>query len=283
MGLEDKQFDSRSRGELSGHRTAGVIALDVPVPGELVEEISQKLSYASDQVRSARLSADRARVEVVLDNPAHLEPVSRQIRSLIGALIRGYRDVDKPIIWRNAVEPAHRAPIWDDLQARGLLASSGPGCVALLGDAHRLFEALDRMFATTAYEQFGAVGHRYSSLIASATLERCDYFSSFPHHITFAGHLRESVDLINQVANADSAARSQAVADTLSPPTHLLTPAVCFHTYAWLADRAVTSPVTVSAGNRRTSRPANDCGTSRCARSCSSASRPGSRRDANRR
>src|SRR5262245_18709939 len=98
MRLEDKQFDSGWDRDRSGYGVPYLISLDERVPDELAEEVSDKLAYASDKARSARLSEDRVRVEIVLDDAAHLERVTEQVRSLVSALIRGYREVDKPIL-----------------------------------------------------------------------------------------------------------------------------------------------------------------------------------------
>ena len=225
------------------------IALDERVPGELVPEVAEKLAYVSEAARSVRLADDGSRVEIALDDPAQLATVSAQVRETVSALVRGYREIPKEILWQHPVESTHQAPIWDDLLARGVLASSGSGCVTLLGDASRIVAALDRTFTAIAHDVFGAVDHRYPVLISRDAMERCDYFAAFPHHLTFAPHLRESVETLTSVANATREDRGRAVLDALSTPTHILTPAVCFHTYAWLADRALTDPVVITAVN----------------------------------
>lgn len=225
------------------------VLLDERVPAELVPEVADKLAYASDQLRAVRLAEDGTRVEIVADDPAQLAAADAQIRSLVRALVHGYREVPREVLWRHAARPRHRAPIWDELIARGRISSSGPGCVALLGDAARLAQALDRRFTAIAHG-FGAVDHQYPALIARDTMERCDYFASFPHHVTFAPHLREAVDTINAVAAASPEDRGRVVLGALSEPSHLLSPSVCFHTYAWLANRALDAPVTVTAAGR---------------------------------
>jgi seryl-tRNA synthetase len=87
-------------------------------------------------------------------------------------------------------------------------------------------------------------------LIPIATMERCDYFASFPHHITFAPHLKENVDSITEIATTTADARGAKLAAAFAPVSHLLSPAVCFHTYAWLADRELRAPLTITAVGR---------------------------------
>lgn len=226
------------------------IALDERVPPELFGEVTEKLAYASDRAKSTRLTEDGSSVEVELADAAELDDVTARVREVIRGLTRGYREVPKEILWQHPVTPRHTAPVWDDLVAAGIVHLEGPGTVMLTGDACRVFAALDHKFTTLGREKFGAVDHQYPTVIAKDTMERCDYFSSFPHHITFAPHLREHVETITAVADAAPDKRAQAVLEALTPPSHLLSPAVCFHTYAWLADRPLDQPVVVTAVGR---------------------------------
>lgn len=225
------------------------VVLDAPVPIDLVTAVGDKLAYASDHVRAAELSDDRTSVTFRLDDDAQLTGATSRIRDVVSGLVRGFRAIPQDIVWRHPVTPKNRAPVWDELIAGGALMSTGPGCVALLGDAFRIAAALDRQFAALGH-RFGAVDHQYPVLISRATMERCDYFASFPHHITFAPHLREDVSTITEVASAGASDRGDVIRDALAPPTHLLSPTVCYHTYAWLADKPLTRPTVVTANNR---------------------------------
>src|SRR4051794_35180822 len=109
---------------------AHTLTLDEPVPGELVAEVTEKLAYASETLRSVRLTDDRAGVELVVDDAAQLEAASKRVLEIVNGLVRGSRETPKEILWPPPAPPPHQAPIWDDLIARGALVSSGPGCVA---------------------------------------------------------------------------------------------------------------------------------------------------------
>jgi seryl-tRNA synthetase len=227
-----------------------MIALAERVPPELIGEVTEKLAYASDRAQSARLLDDGSSVEVVLEDAGHLGAVAARVREVVGSLTRGYHEIPKEILWRHAVTPRHSAPVWDDLVATGTLTAEGPGAVMLHGEACQVLLALDRIFSDLGRTAFGAVDHQYPTVISKDTMERCDYFASFPHHITFAPHLREDVETITKVANAKPEDRAHAVQFALAPPSHLLSPAVCFHTYAWLADRQLVEPVAITAVGR---------------------------------
>src|SRR6185295_18595838 len=96
-------------------------------------------------------------------------------------------------------------------------------------------------FARAATEELGAEPHQYPTLIDAATLDRCQYFTAFPHHLTFAPHVREELLAIEEVASSSAQSEQRFVAQ-LAPPTHLLSPAVCFHTYLWFKDRPLAGP-----------------------------------------
>ena len=227
-------------------------SIDLPtaIPEELVADVNDKLAYANRHLERWEIAADRTRVSILVDDPAQLADAALCVRNTVDALLHGYREVEKDVMWRrpgHARAPA--TPIWDQLVESGLVHREAPGCVSLLGDACRVALALDRRFEGIA-KRFEAVPHQYPTLLPIATLERCDYFSSFPHHVTFAPHLVEDVDRIRRVGSVDAARRDGAIAAELAPLTHLMSPSVCFHTYAALADSRVPVNRTFTAVNR---------------------------------
>jgi seryl-tRNA synthetase len=227
-----------------------LIDLPAAIPEELVADVNDKLAYANMHLEHWEIAADRSRVSIHVDDPAALADAALCVRNTVDALVRGYRAVEKDIVWRRPSRArSHCAPIWDQLVQSGLVHREAPGCVSLLGDACRVALALDRRFEAMA-NAFGAEPHQYPTLLPIATLERCDYFSSFPHHVTFAPHLVEDVDRIRRVGDAESFVRAGAIASALATPTHVMSPSVCFHTYAALADSRVPANRTFTAVQR---------------------------------
>jgi seryl-tRNA synthetase len=86
-------------------------------------------------------------------------------------------------------------------------------------------------------------------MLPIAALDRCHYFGSFPHHVTFPLHVREDLSAIEDLASAE-ASRRDDFAGILARPAHVLSPAVCFHTYLSLRDRPLAAPYTVTAKGR---------------------------------
>lgn len=93
----------------------------------------------------------------------------------------------------------------------------------LTGPMLDLFHRVDAAFLQLA-ARWDAADHRFGPFLDAADLERIDYFSSFPHLVTFA-----------------SAA---------SPDRPVLTPAACYHVYAHLKGRSLDAgPVVVTTRN----------------------------------
>ena len=225
------------------------IALEAKIPVDLRSEVSDKLPYASEKLASFALGEDGASIDVECAEGAFAE-VEAKVRKLVAQMTAGHRKVEAEKIWEHRRVSPHRDPIWNELVDGGLLAEEGPGQIALLGDAARVADALDMRFLGIGLDKFAATPHQYPTMLPMTALDRCHYFSSFPHHVTFAPHVREDVEAIAQVATAENHDTGRAFLQHLAPPAHVLSPAVCFHTYALLADRPLERPLTVAAKGR---------------------------------
>ena len=140
-----------------------------------------------------------------------------------------------------------------ELRARGELWESAPGLVGLRGDALHLYDriaCLARDAAESAADDGitlrGTVERwRPPGAVALSTLARARYFESFPQWLTLAAHLREDAASLERVARAADPAR--AACDVCAPADAALPPAVCYHVYAALADRVLSTTAYASA------------------------------------
>ena len=83
----------------------------------------------------------------------------------------------------------------------GELWEVAPGLVGLRGDAGRLFRALERSIAELCGAETGDEW-RVPPALPLATLERAEYFASFPQWLTLAAHLSGDDDVLRQVAES---------------------------------------------------------------------------------
>jgi len=103
-----------------------------------------------------------------------------------------------------------------------------------------LIEIFEGYFLELA-EEFAAEPYRFPTLISAEKLGRVQYFRAFPHSLTFATHLREDLDVIADFAENtayEEAGLSTSV-ESFSRIQALLSPAVCYHLYFALADKAL--------------------------------------------
>ena len=139
-----------------------------------------------------------------------------------------------------------------ELRARGELWESAPGLVGLRGDVLHLYERIARLACDAAESAAddGIIGDvveqwRPPAAVALSTLARARYFESFPQWLTLAAHLREDAASLERVARAPDPAR--AACDACAPADAALPPAVCYHVYAALAGRTLSTTTYVSA------------------------------------
>ncbi len=131
-----------------------------------------------------------------------------------------------------------------DLRARGYLWENAPGLTGMRGPLATLYSSVSAAIAEIAAAD-SVETWRMPQGISFETLERAQYFESFPRWLTAASHLRDDEAVLERVAHAthpgNEAAKSLDVASTALPP------AVCYHTYAALANTTIDAPVMMTA------------------------------------
>ncbi len=130
------------------------------------------------------------------------------------------------------------------LRARGELWERLPGLVGLRGPVRALHGALEAAFASLALTETDD-DWRVPAGVSLATLARADYFASFPHWLTLAGHLSDDTAALETIAR--SSAPADAVVAGGAQVTGALAPAVCYHVYDAFADRMLADTVIVTA------------------------------------
>jgi seryl-tRNA synthetase len=213
------------------------VRLASPAPEMAQEEILKAVSYLSRDIRGARFKEGGLILEFEAPAEATAELLPK-VEALAVRIQRGLRSLQRQVVHKTASvdRPVFRGP--------GAMAGVhylGAGIVALEGLPLRLFRYFDRVF-----EEFGRPWHAEPlltpTLIEAGVLAKCDYFRSFPHSVTFAAHLPEDTERI------DDFRRRHQERDTLddgvtrdfaSPPEACLSPAVCYHAYRINAGRKV--------------------------------------------
>ncbi|HUF28041.1 MAG TPA: hypothetical protein VMM18_13790 [Gemmatimonadaceae bacterium] len=130
-----------------------------------------------------------------------------------------------------------------DLRARGELWEVAPGLIGLRGDLLSLYRAVERTMAGQAALE-GAEEWLAPPAIPLESLERGEYFDSFPQWLTLAAHLRDDASVLEDVARNPHPAA--AARDAAAPAGAALQPAVCWHAYVALAGTFLTRQRTLT-------------------------------------
>jgi seryl-tRNA synthetase len=124
------------------------------------------------------------------------------------------------------------------LRAHGELWDVAPGIVGLRGNVLALLHRIEREIMLLAQldapEEWSA-----PPALAMQTLERAEYFASFPFWLTAASHLPDDEPALEQIATAEDAV--SAARGALRPSAVAMPPALCYHVYARFAGRQLST------------------------------------------
>jgi seryl-tRNA synthetase len=215
----------------------------LPIPAYLVGEVQSKLAYVDEAITRGVVSPSGERITLYLqaqvdgERQAELEEkVQRVVVSMVKGAIRPKVQVLEEHLDRHT--PCNTDP-HDELLRRGELSQEMRGVFALGPLLTRLIAWFEGRFLELA-NSFDAAPYRFPTLIPARYLERVDYFSAFPHSLTFATHLHTDLDVIDHFAKGaacDESGEVHAPPGSFAPVRALLSPAVCYHLYFALADQ----------------------------------------------
>ena len=130
------------------------------------------------------------------------------------------------------------------LRGDGSLWEVAPGVVGLRGPVVTLLSEMEAAVSDLARAETPNEW-RAPTGVSFTTLARARYFASFPQWLTAASHLSGDAAVLEAIAGASSP--DIAVRSALAPAGVALPPAVCYNTYAALADSVIVSPTTMTA------------------------------------
>jgi len=219
------------------------IAPALPIPDFLIGEVQSKLAYVDEAIGSAQVAPSGESLILHLKRPlseAEQAQVEEKVQRVVVSMAQG---AIKPKV--QILEDCLERPLpFDDdpnpqLLARGEIHQEAEGVFALGPLLSRLIAYFERRFLELA-DSFAAAPYRFPTLIPARYLERVNYFSAFPHSLTFVTHLRPDLDIIDHFSRA---AACNLNGELNAPPASfasiktLLSPAVCYHLYFALADK----------------------------------------------
>lgn len=212
------------------------------IPAYLVGEVKSKLAYVDEVIIRGEIPPSGERISLYLraevdgERQAELEEkVQRVVVSMVKGAIRPKVQVLEEHLDRPT--PFNTDPHFELLRG-GELSQEMRGVFAFGPLLTRLIAWFEGRFLELA-DSFEAAPYRFPTLIPAHYLERVDYFSAFPHSLTFATHLHTDLDVIDHFAKeaaCDENGELRTPEGSFAPARALLSPAVCYHLYFALAD-----------------------------------------------
>ncbi|MBM3153192.1 MAG: hypothetical protein FJZ96_13480, partial [Chloroflexi bacterium] len=176
------------------------------IPDFLAGEVRAKMAYVDESVVSAQVAPAGDGITLHLRqelDDAGRSAIEQKVQRVVEAMVKGAFKMKVQVLEDFLERPAPFAPGEDptpELLERGELSREAIGVYALGPLLSRLVAYFEEHFIDLA-TSFNAEPYRFPTLIPARYLERVDYFSAFPHSLTFVTHLRSDLDVIDHFAS----------------------------------------------------------------------------------
>ena len=218
----------------------------VAIPKFLIGEVQSKLAYVDESILKATVAPEGNRISIELSRPApstRRQKLEAKVQRVVTAMVQGAFKPKVEVLEDCLDRPLpYSADPQAELTRRGEMVQEAEGLFSLGPLLTRLIGFFENRFLALA-DSFGATPYRFPTLVPARSLERVGYFHAFPHSLTFATHLREDLDAIDDFAQhaACSEEGLEAPPGSFAKIQTLLSPAVCYHLYFALADKPLPS------------------------------------------
>lgn len=218
------------------------IVLDQPIPHYLAHELEKRIFFISDQILDYRLIIEQAQirgVELTTATPAQPDELSRKVNYIVANDVINQRDIASKIIWRSPHTRPSQATMFEQLVAHGVALEVGEGQICVGEPFIQLMHYFDQELRAIAVERLGGREYQYPTLIPTSVLEKCGYFTSFPHFLMFVTRLHSDVATYTGFLEDYAAGRDvrSFALEHCRDLTYCLPPTMCFHTYHQYRDR----------------------------------------------
>jgi hypothetical protein len=198
--------------------------------------LGKQVAFLSKDIRGLRFVGGGKAFE--FEAPAEqVERLAAQARELAQRVQRTLRSLQRKVVFRSA---AAEQPVSSEKPPLDDVHFELEGLAVLEGLPLALFDYFDRVF-----ESFGAPWKprrfRAPTLIPTDVLAKCDYFRSFPHNVTYASHLPEEPERIEDFRKRhyDRETLDERALGDMVTPEACLSPAACYHVYYANRDRVI--------------------------------------------
>jgi hypothetical protein len=226
------------------------ITPSLAIPDHLIGEIHAKLAYVDESIARAEVAPNGTitlELHTVVE-AARAAEIEEKVQRVVVSMAKGAFKPKIEILEDYLDKPTHyRLDPNDALIADGHIHQEEVGIFAFGPLVTRLIDFFETQFLGLA-DSFDAAPHRFPTLIPAKYMQRVGYFRAFPHSLTFATHLREDLDIIDNFAQTAACDEHGLVTppESFAKIQALLSPAVCYHLYFSLADKPLPGGQTIA-------------------------------------
>jgi len=232
------------------------IVTKLSIPPFMMSDVLSKLAYVDELIASASILPEGTQILLKLREEPDQDKCSEladKVHTVVDLMVKNARPPRIQVLEDFLDSPV---PFSDDpmliLEQSGEVLQEATGLLLLGPLMSRLIDFFENTFLSLATD-FEAKPFRFPTLIPAKYLDRVNYFKSFPHYLTFATHLREDLGIINDFAESAHCDDHGLVSpdNSFSQIETLLSPAVCYHLYFYLADKPLPEDhlVATAVGN----------------------------------
>lgn len=220
--------------------------LNVPVrqlDHDYLSRVQYALTFVSEDVLSYRINEEKRQVELDLRTGTDSDIVREKVNQLLERYDQGEFGF-KSIVHFEHSRPLAIFDAWAGLLERKWVTQVGEGHVILRGPAAQLMALIDSRVEKMFVKIFGAELEIFPSTIRSASLDRCNHFTSFPEHMDFVAHLKQDFDVLETFSGAcrKNGWSAQLHEGTMGPQDFAVSPSCCYHCYEGMEGWELAKP-----------------------------------------
>jgi len=232
------------------------ITTKLTIPPFMISEVLAKLAYVDELILGASIRPEGSHVLLKLSgvpDEAKSSEIEAKVHTVVDLMVKNARPPHIQVLedFLDLTTPYTDDPMPTLIQS-GEVMQEATGLLLLGPLMSKLIDFFEQKFLSLA-DDFNAIPYRFPTLIPAKYLDRVNYFKSFPHYLTFATHLREDLEIINDFAESAHCDDHGLVSpdNSFSQIQALLSPAVCYHLYFFLADKPLPKDhlVATAVGN----------------------------------
>jgi len=130
----------------------------------------------------------------------------------------------------------------------GWVSRIGDGHLSFSGPALNLFKYIDTCISTTYDEVFSPEDRHFPAMLPASVLAKSGYFDSHPNNVSFATHLKNDFDVIEEFRHkfGGRSDMDDLSIDSVATPHVCLNPAACLPSYFTLENTKMESNLVMS-------------------------------------